>query len=584
MATERMERRLTAILAADVAGYSQLMGADEEGTLAELKSHRTALLDPKIDEYCGRIVKSTGDGILAEFGSVVDALRCAVEIQRGMSERNTHVPEAKRIEFRIGINVGDIIVEGGDIFGEGVNVAARLEALAERGGICVSSRVHEDVEGKLDLVFEDMGEQKLKNIARSVWVYRVRLNRISATPVPALPDKPSISVLPFQNMSGDPEQEYFADGIVEEITTALSRMSWLFVIARNSSFTYRGRTVDVKQIGRELGVRYVLEGSVRKAANRVRISAQLIDALTATHLWADRFEGNLENIFDLQDQITQSVVGAIAPKLEQAEIDRAKRKPTESLNAYDYYLRALAYFHQYSREGTDQALPLFYKAIELDPAFSSAYGMAAWCYARRKGNRWVADDVKDRSEAARLAYRAAALGKDDAIALSSSGFALSIAVGKPDEAIALIERALVINPNLVSAWVFSGWTRLLLGDADLAIERFRHSMRLSPLDPLLYLPQSGLGLAYFLLGRYDDASSWARNALRQKPRFHPSLRVLAASDALAGRLEDAQNAMAQLREIDPALRVSDLAGLLPFWRSSALDKYVEGLRKAGLPE
>jgi adenylate cyclase len=584
MATERVERRLAAILTADVAGYSRLMGGDEEGTLAQLKAHRSALVDPKVDEHRGRIVKSTGDGILAEFASVVDALRCAVALQRGMSERNACVPGTERIEFRIGVNVGDIIVDNGDIFGEGVNVAARLEGLAEPGGICVSGHVREDVHGTLDVVFEDMGEQRLKSIARPVRVYRVRLNETAARPAPSLPDKPSISVLPFQNMSGDPEQEYFADGVVEEIITALSRMGWLFVIARNSSFTYKGRAIDVKQVGRELGVRYVLEGSVRKSANRVRISAQLIDALSGTHLWADRFEGGLENIFDLQDRITESVIVAIAPKLEQAEIERAKRKPTESLSAYDYFLRAMACFHQYSQEGTDQALQLFYKAIELDSDFSSAYGMAAWCYARRKGNHWMADDVKEASEAARLAYRAAALGKDDAIALSSAGFALSVVVGKPDEGIALIDRALVINPNMASAWSFSGWTRLLLGETDLAMERFRHAMRLSPLDPLHFLRQWGLARAYFQLGRYDEASSWAENALRENPQHHPALCVFAASNALAGRLEDAQKAMTRLREIDPALRVSDLPGLFPFRLPGAIDKYVEGLRKAGLPE
>jgi adenylate cyclase len=591
MATERVERRLAAILAADVADYSRLMGADEEGTLSQLKAHRSGLIDFKIVEHRGRIVKSTGDGILAEFGSIVDALRCAVEIQRGMSERNAGVPQSRRIEFRIGLNIGDIMVDRGDIFGEGVNVTARLEGLAEPNGICVSSRVLEDVQGKLDLVFEDLGEQKLKNIARSTRVYRVRLNGTVAKPVPSLPDKPSISVLPFQNMSGDPEQEYFADGVVEEIITALSRMSWLFVIARNSSFTYKGRAVDVKQVGRELGVRYVLEGSVRKATNRVRISAQLIDASTGAHLWADRFEGGLENVFDLQDQITESVVGAIAPKLEKAEIERAKRKPTESLNAYDYFLRAMACFHQYTRESSGQALQLLYKAIELDVDFSSAYGMAAWCYARRSGNRWMADDANESSEAARMAYRAAALGREDAIALSSAGFALSVVVRKPDEGIALIDRALVINPNFAPAWYFSGVTRLILGEPNPAMEHFRRAMRLSPLDPLLYLPRSGMAAAHFLLGRYDDASSWAVNALQENPTFHSALRFLAASHALSGRLEDAQNAMARLRKLDPELRVSDLTGLFLFRLPGAtdrypgaIDRYIEGLRQAGLPE
>jgi len=317
---ERVERKLTAILAADVAGYSRLMGADEEGTLAQLKAHRRALIDPKIAEHRGRIVKTTGDGILVEFASVVDALRCAVEVQRGMVERNAEVPQNKRIEFRVGIHQGDVIIEGGDMFGDGVNVAARLEALAEPGGICVSGRVQEDAEGKLEIAFENAGEQQLKNIARPVRVYRVRLSGAagpSSRPALPLPDKPSIAMLPFQNMSGDPEQEYFADGIVEEIITALSRFQQLFVIARNSSFTYKGRAVDVKQVGRELGVRYVLEGSVRKAGNHERITGQLVDALTGAHLWADRFDGTLENIFELQDSVTASVVGAIAPKIEQ---------------------------------------------------------------------------------------------------------------------------------------------------------------------------------------------------------------------------------------------------------------------------
>jgi len=381
LATERVERRLTAILAADVAGYSRLMGADEEGTLAQLKAHRRALVDPKITEHRGRIVKTTGDGMLVEFASVVDALRCAVEIQRGMAERNAEVPQDRRIEFRVGIHQGDIIIEEGDILGDGVNVAARLEGLAESGGICVSGRVQEDAEGKLEIPFENAGEQQLKNISRPVRVYRVRLGGVAPSSRPALPlpDKPSIAVLPFQNMSGDPEQEYFADGIVDEIITALSRFRSIFVIARNSTFTYKGRPVDVKQVGRELGVRYVLEGGVRKAANRVRITAQLIDATTAAHLWVDRFDGSLENVFDLQDQVTASVVGQIAPKLEQAEIERARRKPTESLDAYDFYLRGMASLRQWTKEGNDEAQRLFYKAIELDQDFSSAYGMAAWC-------------------------------------------------------------------------------------------------------------------------------------------------------------------------------------------------------------
>jgi TolB-like protein/class 3 adenylate cyclase/Flp pilus assembly protein TadD len=380
-----------AILAADVANYSRLVGADEEGTLAHWKAHWRELIEPKITEHHGRIVRIAGDGLLLEFGSAVAAVRCAVEVQRAMAERNGRLPQEKRIEFRMGINVGDVIVDGSDMWGEGVNVAARLEALAEPGGICVSGRVQEDVHGRLEVAFDDMGERRLKNIARSVRVYRVRLDGATADLAPALPEKPSIAVLPFDNMSDDPGHEYFVHGIEEEIITALSRMRWLFVIARDSSSTYKGGPVDVKQVGRDLGVRYVLEGGVRKAANRVRITAQLIDSSTGAHVWANRFEGTLEDIFDLQNQVTASVVGAIAPQLEQAEIEPAKHRPTQSLDAYDHYLRGMANLHRGSREARHEALQLFYKAIELDPDFSSAYGMAAWCYLRR--TRTAADPL-----------------------------------------------------------------------------------------------------------------------------------------------------------------------------------------------
>src|SRR6195256_2135478 len=363
---EHLVRRLTAIFAADVAGYSRLTGMDEEGTDVRLKQHLRVLVDPKVAAYRGHIVKNTGDGFLAEFNSVVDAMRCAVDVQRGMAERNSDVPASHRIEFRIGINVGDVIEDDGDIFGDGVNVAARLEAIAEPGGICVSDDAHRQVRDKLDIVFDDAGEQNLKNIERPVRVFKV-MDRVAAVrrPTLALPDKPSIAVLPFQNLSADPEQEYFADGVVEDITMALSLFRWLFVIARNSSFTYKGRAVDVRQVGRELGVRYVLEGSVRKAGNRIRIAGQLIDAETGAHLWADRFDGAIEDMFDLQDHVTASVVGAIAPKLQRAEIKRARRKPTENLVAYDYYLRGLAKARWSKDDWNSEALQLFYKAIEL---------------------------------------------------------------------------------------------------------------------------------------------------------------------------------------------------------------------------
>ena len=400
----------------------------------------------------------------------------------------------------------------------------------------------------------------------------------------ALPDKPSIAALPFQNLSGDPEQEYFADGVVEDIITALSRIRWLFVIARNSSFTYKGRAVDVKQVGRELGVRYVLEGSVRKAANRVRITGQLIDATTGAHLWADRFEGTLDDIFELQDQVTASVVGAIAPQLERAEIERAKRKPTESLDAYDYYLRGMANFHQGTREAINEALPLFYKAIELDPDFASAYGMAAWCHFWRKINGWMTDRSQEIAEGARLARRAVELGKDDAVALTRGGHALAHFAGDLDGGIALLDRALVLNPNLAAAWFLGGFLRIWRGEPDDAIEHFARAMRLSPLDPEMYRMQAGMAMAHLFAGRFDAASSWAEKAFRDLPSFLMVVGIIAASHALAGRTDEARRAMHHLRQLDPALRISNLKDWLPFHRPEDLATFADGLRRAGLPE
>src|SRR6478735_263438 len=461
---DRVERRLAAVLAADVAGYSRLMGTDEEGTLARLKAIRKALVDPTIATHRGRIVKTTGDGMLVEFGSAVDATRGAVEVQRAMADQNAGLPENRRIDFRIGIHVGDIIFDDNDIFGDAVNIAARLESIAEPGGVCMSDDAYRQVRGKVEIACDDMGQQSLKNIAEPMRAWRVRLTgqapsavksglAMSQPQVLPPPDKPSIAVLPFQNMSGDPEQEYFADGMAEDIITALSRFKALFVIARNSSFTYKGRAVDVKQVGRELGVRYVLEGSVRKAANRVRITGQLVDTATGTHLWAERFDGGLGDIFDLQDLVTESVVGAIAPVVEKAEIERAKRKPTESLDAYTLYLRGSDRLYQFaSRQANEEALRLFNSAIELDPDFASAYGRAATCYAWAKGNGWISVTANEIAEVTRLAQRAVELGKDDAIALADSGWALAFVVRELEVAAGLIDRALVLNSNLAEAW------------------------------------------------------------------------------------------------------------------------------------
>jgi len=408
----------------------------------------------------------------------------------------------------------------------------------------------------------------------------------AGAPSLTLPNQPSIAVLPFQNMSSDPDQEYFADGMVEEITTALSRFRSLFVIARNSSFAYKGRSVDVRQVGREFGVRYVLEGSVRKAASRVRITGQLIDVSTGAHLWAERFDGGLKDVFELQDQVSTSVVGAIAPKLEQAEIDRAKRKPTESLDAYDCFLRGIAKFHRFaSREANAEALGLFNRAIELDPDFASAYAMAADCYVIRKSSVWRFDPANEAAETARLARHAVELGKDDAVALAASGLALAFVVRDLDAGPTFIDRALELNPNLAMAWFFGGWVKIWLGEQDAAIERFTRAMRLSPLDPYVPRMQNGTAHAHFFAGRYEEASSWAAMVLRERPDFHDGLRIAAASNALADRPEPAQKAVARLRRLDPALRVSNLGNIQgPYRRPQDIARYEDGLRKAGLPD
>jgi TolB-like protein len=579
-----MERRLAAILAADVVGYSRLMEQNEAETFERLRARRKELFEPEIAKHHGRIFKLMGDGLLAEFASVVDAVECAVVLQRGMAERNAGLADGRRIDVRIGINLGDLIVEGDDVHGDGVNIAARLQDFAPTGGVVVSGTAYDHLQGKLAMPLDFVAEQQVKNLARPVRVYRVRLDGLAAKPTPPLPDKPSIAVLPFENLSGDPEQEYFADGIVEEIITALSRIRWLFVIARNSSFTYKGRAVDVKQVGRELGVRYVLEGSVRKAGNRVRIAGQLVDTSMGVHLWADRFDGELQDIFDLQDQVTASVVGAIAPKLEQAEIERAKRKPTENLDAYDYFLRGLAGVHRWTREANDEALQHFARAIQLDPDFAAAYGMAARCYSQRKVSGWMVDRLQEIAEAERLAKQAATLGKEDAVALHAAGMTLAYVVGDLDGGAVLIDRALGLNPNLAWAWLFSGWVKVWLGEPEVAIEHVAHAMRLSPYDPHVFNMHAATASAHFFVGRYTEALSWAEMAARAQPNHLIAACIVAASGALAGRLTEARNAVTRLRQLEPTLCMSNLEDLIPLRRSEDFARLAEGLRKAGLPE
>ncbi|HYM31932.1 MAG TPA: adenylate/guanylate cyclase domain-containing protein [Candidatus Cybelea sp.] len=584
-------RKLAAILAADVAGYSRLTGIDEEGTLSRLRELRREAIDPAISRHHGRLVKTTGDGMLVEFGSVVDAVRCAISLQRDIAAKNGAMAAEQHILFRIGINLGDVVVEGDDLLGEGVNVAARLEGIAEPGGIVVSDSAYQQVRDRVSAQFADMGEQPLKNIARPVHAYRILAEGVAQKPALPLPDRPSIAVLPFQNMSGDPEQEYFADGIAEEIITALSRFRQLFVIARNSSFTYKGRAVDVKQVARELGVRYVLEGSVRKSANRIRITGQLIDASSGAHLWADRFDGGLEDIFDLQDQVTATVVSAIAPKIEQAEIERTKRKPTDKLDAYDYYLRGVAVATSLAygvpnevRAALNQARALFHKAIDLDPEFAAAYGMAAQCYIIENQFLPPVNRAEMLPEVTRLARRAATLGKEDAMVLSHAGQALAYIAGEIEEGAGLLDRALALNPNLALAWNMGGWTKIFLGEHEEAIARMTQAMRLSPFDPLHFLMLCGMALGHLFAGRANEAASWAEKALRERPNTPTAMRIATACFALAGRLEEARRTCERLSEAYPHMRVSQIKHLYPTRRADDLALYEEGLRRAGFPE
>jgi adenylate cyclase len=589
MSEERVDRRLAAILAVDVAGYSRLMGANEEGTLRNLKAHRSGLLDPSIAEHRGRIVKTTGDGLLAEFPSVVDAMRCAVEVQRGMIERNTATPEGERIEFRIGVNLGDVIIDDGDIFGDGVNIAARLEALAEPGGICLSAAAHEQVRDKLDLPFEDIGEQQVKNIARPIRAYRVRPQRaplplagegsartarVGADPAPAMPDKPSIAVLPFANMSGDPEQEYFADGMVEEIITALSRIRWLFVIARNSSFTYKGQATDVKQVGRELGVRYVLEGSVRKAAGRVRITAQLIEVATGAHLWADRFDGSLEDVFDLQDQVATSVAGVVEPALQAAELGRGRGRPTSDLTAYDLYLRANELFLFYSKESVLHAIDLLARAIERDPRYGIALAAAAYYHSMLFQSGWADDLAATRGRGIGFAQRALGAAGDDPTALAWVALALVNFDQDAGQSVGLIDRALALNPSSARAWRLSGWVRVAAGDADRAIADFASAKRLDPRSTVHAGTLAGIGAAHFLARRLDEAAAMLLASMQQLPSYVTSYYYLAACYAHMGRLEDARDTIRRLATLTtPAVNPLVLMPQPPEQRAFFLSGY-----------
>jgi len=570
------------------------MGADEEGTLAQLKTLRKTLVDPTIGAHRGRIVKTTGDGMLVEFASAVDAARGAAEVQRAMATQNINVPQDKRIEFRIGIHVGDIIIDDNDIFGDGVNIAARLEGIAEPGGICVSDDAQRQIRGKTELAFDDMGPQSLKNIAEPMRAWRLQIDKNSPSTLPkraaaetaqppALPDKPSIAVLPFQNMSGDPEQEYFADGMVEEIITALSRFKSLFVIARNSSFTYKGKAVDIKQVGRELGVRYVVEGSVRKAAETVRIAGQLIDATTGAHLWADRFEGKLDDVFALQDKITEGVVSAIAPTVYKAEIDLAARRRPTNLSAYDLCLRAQPHFYSMTREGLAEALQLAHRALELDPRYGFAAFQAGSCHIFNITQGWAHDLNREIGEVTRLLSLALSIDENDPDVLATAGCATSFLTEDFATAAEMVDRAVALNPNSAFAWNQRGQAYLFGGQAAEALRSFERSIRLNPLDPMLYMTLAGMGIAFIELRRFDEAVAVARKAARQNQTYATTYRCLASALAHLGREAEVQKAVSRLLELEPNFRISEWVKRGAQWhRHNKL--MIEGIRKAGLPE
>ncbi len=589
MSEERVERRLAAILAADVAGYSRLMGVDEEGTLAALKAIRRDLLDLKIKEHRGRIVKTTGDGVLVEFASVVDAVRCAVEVQRGMAERNTGVPADKRIEFRVGINVGDIISDDNDIYGDGVNVAARLEALAEPGGICVSRVVRDQVRDKLDFTFDDTGEQQVKNIARPVRVYRVGARasgapagEMRAVAAPALPEKPSIAVLPFQNLSGDSEQEYFADGIVEDIITALSRNRAFFVISRNTTFTYKGPAVDVARVARELGVRYVLEGSVRRAGNRVRITAQLIDAGTGRHLWADRYDRELADVFAVQDEIARTITGELAPGIISAEMQQARRKDPGQLDAWDRMMRAHWHIRRFTREDMAEARRLLVEAIVLDPANAMALSDLSIAHHFEACFGWREDVAQSYAQCGEAARRA--VGIDDGDANAHSALAMyDLFQGRHEEARRRLRRALDLDTNSAFARGYLGVCYAFAGDYEGGLPVLEEAIRLSPRDPLLVIWHLCKGWAALLSERYQEAVEFTTEAAEANPEFPDVHAVLAAAHGHLGNAAAAGEALSEFLRRTPALTAGDERLNRPFGSAEQRERFLEGLRKAGLP-
>jgi TolB-like protein/class 3 adenylate cyclase len=575
-------RKLAAVLAADVVGYSRLMGEDEAGTAKIVRERREAAT-PIVRSFGGRLVKTMGDGVLLEFRSVVAAVECAIAIQKMMAERNAALPEAKRILYRVGVNLGDILIDGDDILGDGVNIAARLEGIADPGGVCVSGTAYEQVRGRIEAEFVDLGEKALKNIARSVHAFSVTWDRNAPRPHETpprlmLPDKPSIAVLPFQNMSGDPEQDYFADGMVEDIVTGLSRIKWLFVIARNSSFVYKGKAIDVRQAGRELGVRYLLEGGVRKSGARVRINAQLVEAETGAHLWAEKFDGALNDIFDLQDQITDRVVAVVEPSVQKSEMERARRKRPDSLDAYDLFLRAVPFTASQTAEDGRIAIGFLEQAL-IDPGYTAAHALIAWCYEWCYA-RGGFDEV---NKAAALAHASAALtgGTDDATALAIAGFVTTMLSKDRNVGLNGIDRALSYNPSSATALYFAAATNAFSGHPAQAKEYAKRALRLSPFDLLLYLAHLAQGLASIQEERYEEAAGYLDQSMQANPTLS-SLRFIAASaQALAGRLETARAVADKGLEMEPGFTLRLFFEHMP---KEIAEKLAKGGRIVGLPD
>ena len=586
------QRKLAAILAADVVGFSRLTGADEDRTLARLRALRSDLIDPTIAVHSGRVIKRTGDGALVEFRSVVDAVRCAIEVQTAMIERNAGLPPERRIELRIGIHLGDIVEESdGDLMGDGVNIAARLEGVAAPGAICLSEDAYRQVRSRLDFAISDLGETALKNIAEPIRIFSLQVGlAATAQPTPdtpagppeqlALPEKPSVAVLPFQNMSGDVEQDYFADGMVEDIITGLARIKWLFVIARNSSFAYKGKSVDVKEAARELGVRYVLEGSMRKMSNRVRVTAQLIEAETGGHVWADRYDRTLDDVFAIQDELTMSVVAAIEPSLRQAEIERVKRKRPDNLDAYDLVLRAIPQVYPAMPDEAAKALPLLERALGTEPDYALAHGFAAWAheilFARGGGHE------ENRLGAVRHAHAAIAHGRDDAIALSLGGFVMGLVGHDRDAARQAFEAALALSPSCALTYVLGSVVMVFAGEADRAIEWGDRAVRLSPFDPMSYAPWLSIALGRLARGEYEAAAEAAHKVFQANPYWSSAHFLLAATHAKLGRLDAAKSAAERVLELQPGFTISGTCAAFDIHPSVA-EPLSEALSMAGLP-